>query len=70
MHRLTVNLTPGHACDSHAGHCLNVPDIATALVVADINMMSGAAEICAGQKVLATVEKNGPGQAPFWRIAR
>lgn len=68
MHRLTVNLTPGQACDSANGRCIDVPDISIALVVAEINMERGTAEIRHGETLLATIEKIGPNQAPYWRV--
>ncbi|MWV27270.1 hypothetical protein [Aurantiacibacter rhizosphaerae] len=49
--------------------CLDVPDLATALIVADINIASGAAQIFKGNKIVATIEKQSPRQAPYWRVA-
>ncbi|WP_340587200.1 hypothetical protein [Erythrobacter alti] len=49
-------------------HSLQVPDIATALVVAQINADSGNAELREGERLVARLEKRGPRQMPFWRV--
>ena len=48
---------------------LDVPDLATALIVADINIASGVAQIFQGDRIVATIEKQSPRQAPYWRVA-
>ncbi len=48
---------------------LDVPDLATALIVADINIASGAARIMDGDRIVATIEKQNPAQSPYWRVA-
>lgn len=66
MRRLTVNFPVHHGT---ASQHLDVPDIITALVVAQINMDRGTAEIRDGERVLATIEKQGGELAPFWRVS-
>lgn len=65
MQRLTVNFAPHHG---FAAQFLDVPDITTALVVAQINLDCGTAEIRDGERVLARLEKQGRDPAPFWRV--
>ncbi|GEM_PF-2509765 len=51
-----------------AKHSLHVPDITTALVVAQINADDGSAEIREGERLVAKLEKRGQSQAPFWVV--
>lgn len=53
-----------------AGEVLNldVPNLATALIVADINIARGTAQILEGEKVVARIEKHGAGKAPYWVV--
>ena len=46
-----------------------VPDIITALAVADINMLHGIAEVIDGDKVVATLEKRGRNTGTFWHVS-
>lgn len=48
---------------------LDVPDLATALIVADISIGCGAAHIMDGERIVATIEKQSPAQSPYWRVA-
>lgn len=48
--------------------CLPVPDIATALVVADINLANGIAELREGETLVARLEKRGQQCATFWHV--
>jgi len=47
---------------------LDVPDIATALVVADIVANGGTLEIRDGEALVARVEKQASSGAAFWRV--
>ena len=47
---------------------LDVPDLATALIVADINIASGGARIFEGDRFVAKIEKQSPRQAPYWLV--
>ena len=66
MQRFRLDLTSG---PDDSGHSLDVPDIVTALVVADINLERGVARIHDGDRLVATLEKKGRGTAPFWRVS-
>ncbi len=66
MQRLTVNFAPHLGI---ASQYLDVPDITTALVVAQINLDRGTAEIRDGERVLARLEKQGRELAPFWLVS-
>lgn len=44
------------------------PSIATALIIADINLPGGSAEIWDGQKHLARICKQTGAQSTFWRV--
>lgn len=51
-------------------HTFDVPDIATALVVADINLAQGEARIRSDGKLLARLEKrHSVGHAPYWHVS-
>lgn len=50
-------------------HTFDVPDIATALVVADINLGEGQAQIRAGDKIMATLEKRHIGGSSYWHVS-
>lgn len=65
MQRLHVNFTNE---GSLVPQSLDVPDITTALVVAEINMGQGPAEIRDGERLLARLEKRGRSHAPFWCV--
>ena len=47
---------------------LEVPDEATALLVADINLHDGAAELRDGERVIAKLTKHGGPRATFWEV--
>jgi len=66
MQRLRIDFVPDAAT---AVHSLDVPDMVTALVVADINMEGGTARIHRGDRLVATLEKQGRGGAPYWRVS-
>ncbi len=66
MQRLRLDYTPETATGSHT---LEVPDMVTALVVADINMQRGVARIHDGDRLVATLEKQGRSSAPYWRVS-
>ncbi|MEZ5680375.1 MAG: hypothetical protein R3E14_03670 [Erythrobacter sp.] len=47
---------------------LDVLDEATALLVADINVRSGSAEMWDGDRRLARLTKHGGAHATFWQL--
>lgn len=47
---------------------LPVPNIATALIVADINLRHGSAEIWDGDTHLARVQKQRGRNSTYWRV--
>jgi hypothetical protein len=51
-----------------ATESLDVPDIVTALVVADIVATQGTAEIWSGEKRLAGLSRKSDGPRPLWQI--
>ena len=57
------------ADDGDGDTTLTVPDIRTALLVADINVQSGHAEIRRGKKLVARLEKHGHGLSPYWIVS-
>lgn len=65
MQELTVNFAPDRGQEWHR---MSVPNITTALVVAQINLDHGLVQIRDGERVLATMEKQGRGIAPFWQV--
>lgn len=67
MSRYTIVL-PGQADDKTATLALQSPTIGLAMVVADINLTAGAAEIWEGPKRIARVEKQAVSGAPFWKV--
>ena len=48
---------------------VDVPDIVTALVVADILSGGGTVEIRDGAALVAKVEKQASSGAPFWKVS-
>jgi len=53
-----------------AGQSFDVPGIATALVVAEINMAQGSARIRDGERLVATLKKReGLTGAPYWYVS-
>lgn len=65
MPRLTLSLTPKPGAEAQQ---MDVPDVATALVVADINLTDGSAQLLDGDRLIATLERTSHGHAPFWRV--
>ena len=49
-------------------HSLSVPDLTTALVVADINLERGVAELHDGDQFLGTIEKRGREGRTYWAV--
>jgi hypothetical protein len=47
---------------------IDVPDIKTALLVADINVASGRAEIWEGDRLIASIARQSNGPLPFWHV--
>lgn len=50
-------------------HSLTVPDVATALVVADINLKKGVAELYDEDGLVATLEKHGRDGKTYWAVS-
>ena len=67
---------PAQITDASASpktHCIDVPNVTTALIVAEINQLVGEAQITNDGRILATIENTAPadgsGRRAFWRIA-
>ncbi|RIV87956.1 hypothetical protein [Aurantiacibacter zhengii] len=54
---------------SGAPQSFDVPDIATALVVADINLADGQASLRDGEKLVARLEKRHVGGSSYWHVS-
>ncbi|GAA5061460.1 hypothetical protein GCM10023208_30820 [Erythrobacter westpacificensis] len=65
MQRLQLDFQAG---SDGARQSFDVPDIATALVVADINLADGKASIRDGEKLVARLEKRHVGGSSYWRV--
>ena len=65
MQRYQLQIDRGEAGEEQN---LDVPNLATALIVADINIARGTAQILKGEEVVARIEKHGAGQAPYWVV--
>ena len=66
MSRITVNI---EALDHEdAALALDTSDTRTALLIADINIDKGAAEIWDGERRLARLRKRGGDHASFWEV--
>ena len=50
-------------------HSIAVPDVATALVVADINVAHGVAELRDGERLVAKLEKQGRVGKSWWAVS-
>ena len=48
---------------------IDAPDTVTALLIADINVETGSAELWDGERLLARVIKHGGAHATFWEVA-
>lgn len=46
----------------------DVPDLRTALVVTDIVMTAGVAEVWQKDRRLASVRRDNRGRLPFWQV--
>jgi hypothetical protein len=67
MGRYTIML-PSHGQSGEAECALSSPTIGLAMIVADINLTSGSAEIWDGTKRIARVEKQTASGASFWKV--
>lgn len=65
MHRYQLQIDREDAAETLS---LDVPNLVTALIVADINIARGTAQILEGDKLVARIEKRGEGQSPFWVV--
>ena len=68
MQRFQLRIPAGDGDKSKASS-VDVPDIATALVVADILGAGGTLEIRDGAALVAKVEKQASSGAPFWKVS-
>lgn len=66
MQRLQLDLLPDA---DHAGQTFDVPDITTALVVTEINLAHGSAQIRDGDRLVATLEQRGPAGSRYWQVS-
>lgn len=64
-YRITYPATGSHG-ERQAS--LDAPDLRTALIVADINLHNGCAEIHDGAQCVARLKKRGRSQATFWEV--
>lgn len=67
MNRYTIRLPAAGPEEKGAGP-LRCPTIGLAMVVTEINLTSGAAEIWDGSKRIARLEKQPATGAPFWKV--
>jgi hypothetical protein len=67
MNRYTVRLPECGTANTERATLL-CPSKELALVVAEINLSRGIAEIWEGGKRLARMEKQSSGGAPFWKL--
>lgn len=68
MGRIQLSLE-GQTGDPNERIDLEVLDEATALLVADINLDEGAAELRDGDRVIAKLTKRGSPEAAFWEFS-
>lgn len=66
MQRLRLEFTQ----DGQSGQrqSFDVPDVATALVVAEINQAEGIAELHQGDRRVARLERHGVGGRTYWHV--
>lgn len=48
---------------------MDVPDIPTALMVAEINMCCGSAELLDGERHIAFIQRQPGTRSAFWRVS-
>lgn len=59
---------PSTTAGSALRHSFAVPDVATALVVAQINHPEGAVELWDGDQQIAVLENHSGELTPLWRV--
>lgn len=67
MHRFRLEFTQDGGLHGNR-QSLDVPDIVTALAVADINLPRGVAELHDGDRRIARLEKRGHAGRTYWHI--
>ncbi len=67
-YQLKYSSTPGTPGAAMPMQSIDVPDITTALLVADINLVRGRAEIWEGEKRLANIARGSYGPLPLWQV--
>ncbi|MBX7496828.1 hypothetical protein K3172_13265 [Qipengyuania sp. 6B39] len=68
MNRIRLSIQPEHGRDADRLE-IEAPDTTTALLIADINVHDGFAELWDGKRLLGRVIKHGGAYATFWEIA-
>ncbi|GAA0284384.1 hypothetical protein GCM10009127_27350 [Alteraurantiacibacter aestuarii] len=48
---------------------MQVPDIPTALIVAEINMTGGSAQLWDGERRIAEIQRQPGTRSAFWRVS-
>ncbi len=67
MNRFRIEIHSNRPGDGHALTML-APDIPTALIIAEINMAGGSAELWDGDRHLACIQRQPGTQSAFWRV--
>tara|TARA_A100001391_G_scaffold66729_3_gene42427 strand:- start:12663 stop:12869 length:207 start_codon:yes stop_codon:yes gene_type:complete len=67
MDRYSLHISPTPAAGGSA-MTFDVPDLRTALVVTDIVMTAGVAEVWQKDRRLASVRRDNRGRLPFWHV--
>lgn len=71
MGRVQIVIRPLDNAGAHSNGCdteLDSDSIESALLVSDINLVRGTAELFADGKRIARLTKRGLGHAPFWEL--
>ncbi|WP_137681015.1 hypothetical protein [Aurantiacibacter suaedae] len=67
MDRYSLHISPAPAAGS-SPMTFDVPDLRTALIVAEINMASGVAEVWQKDRRLASVRRVNAERLPYWQV--
>ena len=67
MDRYSLQISPSSSAGA-APLTFDVPDLRTALIVTDINMPAGVAEVWRDDRRIASVRRAGGKDALFWQV--
>ncbi|MEN7538739.1 hypothetical protein [Aurantiacibacter flavus] len=67
MDRYSLHISPAPAAGG-SPMIFDVPDLRTALIVTDINMASGVAEVWQKDRKLASVRRVNSERLPYWQV--